>query len=157
MRQHARGRVHVRIDRVPLRVRTDHQRDAAMGVDVVGAVLGVIFQHENGGLRPELAVADRFDHASQRQIVIGQIGDRRWRSDLCPRRVIVGQANDHELRHLAFGFETLSGAELIRYSSGFGADAIALLRAENSIARRTIEGGPAPSAVKRRLKELGRR
>ncbi|MGA3230751.1 MAG: argininosuccinate lyase, partial [Candidatus Binatus sp.] len=53
--------------------------------------------------------------------------------------------------------EDLSSAELRRYSSGFGADATALLRAENSIARRAIEGGPAPSAVKRRLKELGRR
>jgi len=53
--------------------------------------------------------------------------------------------------------EDLSAAELRRYSSAFGADAIAILRAENSVARRTIEGGPAPSAVKRRLKELGRR
>jgi hypothetical protein len=32
-----------------------------------------------------------------------------------------------------------------------------MLRAENSVARRTIEGGPAPSTIKRRLKELGRR
>ena len=32
-----------------------------------------------------------------------------------------------------------------------------ILRAENSVARRTLEGGPAPSTVKRRLKELGRR
>ncbi len=53
--------------------------------------------------------------------------------------------------------EDLSTAELRRYSSAFGADAIAILRAENSVARRTIEGGPAPSTVKRRLKELGRR
>jgi argininosuccinate lyase len=53
--------------------------------------------------------------------------------------------------------EDLSIAELRRHSSAFGADAIAILRAENSVARRTIEGGPAPSTVKRRLKELGRR
>ena len=53
--------------------------------------------------------------------------------------------------------EDLSIAELRRHSSAFGADATAILRAENSVARRTIEGGPAPSAVKRRLKELGRR
>lgn len=50
--------------------------------------------------------------------------------------------------------EDLSIAELRRHSSAFGADAVAILRAENSVARRTIEGGPAPSAVKRRLKEL---
>jgi argininosuccinate lyase len=53
--------------------------------------------------------------------------------------------------------EDLSIDELRRHSSAFGADAIAMLRAENSVARRTIEGGPAPSTVKRRLKELGRR
>jgi argininosuccinate lyase len=39
----------------------------------------------------------------------------------------------------------------------FASDAIAILRAENSVARRNLEGGPAPSTVKRRLKELGRR
>ena len=53
--------------------------------------------------------------------------------------------------------ENLSIAQLRRHSTAFGADAIAILRAENSVARRTIEGGPAPSTVKRRLKELGRR
>ncbi len=53
--------------------------------------------------------------------------------------------------------EDLSIDDLRRHSSVFGADAIAMLRAENSVARRTIEGGPAPSTVKRRLKELGRR
>jgi argininosuccinate lyase len=53
--------------------------------------------------------------------------------------------------------EDLSLNELRRHSSAFGADAITMLRAENSVARRTIEGGPAPSTVKRRLKELGRR
>jgi argininosuccinate lyase len=53
--------------------------------------------------------------------------------------------------------EELSIAALRRHSSAFGPDAIAILRAENSVARRTLEGGPAPSTVKRRLKELGRR
>lgn len=53
--------------------------------------------------------------------------------------------------------EDLSIAELRRHSSAFGPDALAILRAENSVARRTIEGGPALSTVKRRLKELGRR
>jgi len=53
--------------------------------------------------------------------------------------------------------EDLSIADLRRHSSAFATDAIAILRAENSVARRTLEGGPAPSTVKRRLKELGRR
>jgi argininosuccinate lyase len=53
--------------------------------------------------------------------------------------------------------EDLSIADLRRHSTAFAPDAIAILRAENSVARRTLEGGPAPSTVKRRLKELGRR
>jgi argininosuccinate lyase len=53
--------------------------------------------------------------------------------------------------------EDLSIADLRRHSSVFASDAIAILRAENSVARRNLEGGPAPSTVKRRLKELGRR
>jgi argininosuccinate lyase len=53
--------------------------------------------------------------------------------------------------------EDLSASDLARHSRAFGAEAVALLRAENSVARRTVEGGPAPAAVKMRLKELGRR
>ncbi len=52
--------------------------------------------------------------------------------------------------------EDLSASDLRRHSRAFDADAVAILRAEKSVARRAIEGGPAPSAVKLRLKELGR-
>jgi argininosuccinate lyase len=52
--------------------------------------------------------------------------------------------------------EDLSASDLRRFSRAFEADAVAILRAENSVARRAVEGGPAPSAVKIRLKELGR-
>jgi argininosuccinate lyase len=62
-----------------------------------------------------------------------------------------------ETAGLGKSLEDLSIADLRRHSSVFAADAIAILRAENSVARRTLEGGPAPSTVKRRLKELGRR
>jgi len=52
--------------------------------------------------------------------------------------------------------EDLSETDLRGYSRAFEADAVAILRAENSVARRSVEGGPAPSAVKMHLKELGR-
>jgi argininosuccinate lyase len=52
--------------------------------------------------------------------------------------------------------EDLSESDLRRFSRAFENDAVAILRAENSVARRAVEGGPAPSAVKTRLKELGR-
>ena len=75
--QHARSRVHARIDVPPLRVGAYHQGRTAMGVNVVRAVLGVVFQHENCRVLPELAVADRLDHSAQGQVVIGKIGRRR--------------------------------------------------------------------------------
>ena len=55
-----------------------------MGVHVVRAVLGVVFQDENGGLRPELAVADRLDQRPKRQVVVGHVGGRRRHAGLVP-------------------------------------------------------------------------
>lgn len=53
--------------------------------------------------------------------------------------------------------EDLTAADLRRHSPSFAADSVAILSAEKSLARRSVEGGPAPSAVKRRLTELGRK
>jgi argininosuccinate lyase len=52
--------------------------------------------------------------------------------------------------------EQLGVTDLQRYSRTFGADAAALLRAESSVARRTLPGGPAPVSVRKRLREMGR-
>jgi argininosuccinate lyase len=52
--------------------------------------------------------------------------------------------------------EKVSPEDLRRHSRAFETDAVKILRAENSVARRKVEGGPAPSTVKSRLKELGR-
>ena len=61
-----------------------------MRIDVVGAVLRVVFQNEDGGLRPELGMANALDNAAQGGVVLGDVGARR---PLAPRRalgVIVG-------------------------------------------------------------------
>ncbi|MGH7813241.1 MAG: argininosuccinate lyase [Candidatus Binataceae bacterium] len=50
--------------------------------------------------------------------------------------------------------EELTDADLRRYSKAFGVGAAAMFTAEKSVARRNIEGGPAPAAVKRRLREM---
>jgi len=52
--------------------------------------------------------------------------------------------------------EQLTLADLQRQSRAFGKDAMELLSAANSVARRTVEGGPAPTTVRRLLRELGR-
>ena len=55
----------MRIDVPPLGVRANHQGRAAMCIDVVRAVLGIVLEHENRRVLPELAVAHRLDHAAQ--------------------------------------------------------------------------------------------
>jgi argininosuccinate lyase len=50
----------------------------------------------------------------------------------------------------------LTLADLRRYSSEFGPDAIAALNAESSMRARKLIGGPAPETVRRRLKQLER-
>ncbi|HUO04982.1 MAG TPA: argininosuccinate lyase [Candidatus Binataceae bacterium] len=53
--------------------------------------------------------------------------------------------------------EELEADDLRRYSKSFGQDAAKLLKAENSVEQRSVEGGPAPSTVGRRLAELARK
>jgi argininosuccinate lyase len=53
--------------------------------------------------------------------------------------------------------EQLDASDLQRYSRMFRGDAATLLRAESSLARRSVLGGPAPASVRKRLKEIGRR
>jgi len=50
--------------------------------------------------------------------------------------------------------EDLKLQDLRRYSPRFGADAVARLRVEKSLAERKIAGGPAPATVRARLREL---
>ena len=50
----------------------------------------------------------------------------------------------------------LTLADLRARSSAFGADATEMLRAETSLKRRTVAGGPAPSTVRARLARLKR-
>ncbi|HEY6419958.1 MAG TPA: argininosuccinate lyase [Candidatus Binataceae bacterium] len=50
--------------------------------------------------------------------------------------------------------EALSATDLRQYSRAFGPSAVALLKPENSIRRRRVIGGPAPSQVRRRLREF---
>ncbi len=67
-----------------------------MGVDVVAAVLGVVFEDEDGGVVPVGAVRDGVDHSAQGQIVVGDrgLGARAIRSRAAG--VIVGEIEQHE-------------------------------------------------------------
>ena len=61
-------------------------------------------------LRPELAVADRFDDAAERQVVVGHGGFGRLHAGPRAGRVIVRQQHDMKVRAVAGLF---SGLQLV--------------------------------------------
>ena len=79
--------VHLLLD-----VGADDIARAAVTVDVVDAVLRVVFLDEDRRRRPDRAVADGVDKAAKGQVVIGLHGLRRWRA-----ASVVG-ADPHELQ-----------------------------------------------------------
>ena len=82
-----------------------------MRVHVIGAVLRVVFQDEDGRRRPEGRTTEGLDNASKRQVVVGHVGAWRGRAGPGARGVIVGQPHDHQRRHGSFGHEALQLAE----------------------------------------------
>ena len=81
---------------LPLGVRADDQADGAVGVDVVGAVLGVVLDDEDRRLGPGLAVRDRLDEPAQGQVVAGDAGLGRERAGRGAGGVVLAQAHDDE-------------------------------------------------------------
>ena len=79
-----------------LRVRADHQADGAMGIDMIGAVLGVVLDHEDGHLGPVFAVGDRLDDLAERHVVAGHAGPRRERAGAGAGGVVFTQAHHRE-------------------------------------------------------------
>src|SRR5215469_11436212 len=49
----------------------DDEGNAAMGIHVVGSILGVVFEDEDGGIVPVGAVGDGIDDAANGEIVVG--------------------------------------------------------------------------------------
>ena len=86
------------------RIFADDQGGGAMRIDVVGAILRVVFEDENGGVVPIRAVRNRIDDAAERQIVIGYRGLWRGLARRACLRVIVGQVEQGELRKLFGAF-----------------------------------------------------
>src|ERR1700742_1439561 len=68
---------------------------------MVGAILGVIFKDENGGIAPVRRVTDDIDHSADGIVVVRYL--QRWRPKSCNSRteaavVIVWQAKQREVR-----------------------------------------------------------
>ena len=76
-----------------------------MGIHVIGSVLGVVFDNEEGGLGPEFREAHGFDKPAQGQVVVGHQGRRGELAGGGPLGVVVWQPQDLESRHIAFRLE----------------------------------------------------
>src|SRR4051812_1805629 len=68
---------------------------------MVGAILGIIFKDENGGIAPVWRVTDDIDHSADGIVVVRYL--QRWRPQSGNGRteaavVIVGQAKQREAR-----------------------------------------------------------
>src|ERR1039458_5084450 len=96
-----------------------------MCIDVIGAILRVILEDEDGRVSPIGAAGNGFHHASHSEIIVRDGGVRRGRSRTGPGRVVVRQAQEHKawqlLSHASFAgmnensklTQKLVGAELV--------------------------------------------
>ena len=78
-----------------------------MGIDVIRAILSIVFQNENRRVLPKLALADRLHKQAQGEVVFRHHCRGRQPARPGARGVIVGQADDLEPRHLTAFFEAL--------------------------------------------------
>src|SRR5579872_2181073 len=81
-------------------VLADDEGDAAMRIHVIGAVLSVIFDDENGGVIPVRTVRNSLDDAAHGKVVVGNAGGGLALPGAGCGGVVVGQAQQHEIRQL---------------------------------------------------------
>ena len=88
--------VHERVIGRTGRILADHESDRAVSVDVIGAVLSVIFENENRRIVPVGTVRDRLHHATDREVIIGDACGWAGLSRSGAVGVIVGQIKKNE-------------------------------------------------------------
>src|SRR5438132_2679623 len=87
-----------------------------MRVNVIGAILSIVFEDENGCVIPVSAVRDRFDYAAHRKIVVGQGSSWPGLAGSGTASMIIRQIEQYELRQfgsLPFCFGTDEACEFV--------------------------------------------
>src|SRR5205085_8678729 len=74
----------------------DEERDGAMTVNVVRAVLRVVFDYEDSGVFPVRTVRDGLDDEAERVVIVGDVELRGGAASGDARRVVVRQTHDGE-------------------------------------------------------------
>ena len=141
---------------LPLAYNSDLQEDKERVFDALDTIMPAL------DLMAKLWGALRFDRAAMRRAAGGFALATDLAEYLVARGMPFRKAHEivgalvRETADAGKQLEELTLADLHRHSIAFKADAIELLSAENSLARRSIVGGPAPDAIRKRLKELDR-
>ena len=141
---------------LPLAYNSDLQEDKERVFDALDTIKPAL------DLMAKLWTALRFDRAAMRRAAGGFALATDLAEYLVARGVPFREAHEiigalvRETADSGRAFEELSLAELRRYSHAFAADALSVLDADHSVARRTIIGGPAPRTIQKRIKELDR-
>jgi argininosuccinate lyase len=142
---------------LPLAYNSDLQEDKERVFDALDTIKPSL------GLMAKLYPALAFNRAAMRAAAGGFALATDLAEYLVERGVPFREAHEivgalvRETAAAGKSMEQIGLPELKRYSRKFGADAVALLSAESSVARRTLPGGPAPASVRERLKEMRRR
>ncbi len=142
---------------LPLAYNSDLQEDKERVFDALDTIKPSL------GLMAKLYPALRFNRAAMRAAAGGFALATDLAEYLVERGVPFREAHEivgalvRETAAAGKSLEQIDATDLQRYSRVFGADAAALLRAESSVGRRTLPGGPAPASVRKRLREMGRR
>jgi argininosuccinate lyase len=141
---------------LPLAYNSDLQEDKERVFDALDTIKPAL------DLMAKLWAALRFDRAAMRRAAGGFALATDLAEYLVARGVPFREAHEiigalvRETADAGRTLEDLSLADLRRYSHAFGADALGVLDADHSVARRTITGGPAPRTIQKRIKELDR-
>ena len=141
---------------LPLAYNSDLQEDKERVFDALDTIKPAL------DLMAKLWTALRFDRAAMRRAAGGFALATDLAEYLVARGVAFREAHEiigalvRETADSGHTLEELSLDQLRRYSHAFAADALSLLDADHSVARRTVTGGPAPRTVQKRIKELDR-
>ena len=98
---HGAGGVEGAVHRAAARPWRRDDEDRAVRVDVVGAVLGVVFEGEEREGPPRRGAGQARDHAAQGEIVVGHHRARREGAAAAALGVVARQVQDHEVGEAA--------------------------------------------------------
>ena len=141
---------------LPLAYNSDLQEDKERVFDALDTIKPAL------DLMAKLWTALRFDRAAMRRAAGGFALATDLAEYLVARGVPFRKAHEiigalvRETADSGGTLEDLSLAQLRRYSHAFADDALSLLDADHSVARRSVTGGPAPRTIQKRIKELDR-